>query len=92
MTREDIIRRGESAKRLLGDDTAVAAWVAVQEKCAEAWADSAPHQQEIRDDAYRLSRCIKLVKLQLETWAGEAAAEVHNGDRKLNLVRDAANV
>ena len=81
MTRDEIIRRGESAGYLLANPSALAACEAIQAECAEAWANSGPHQQELRDDAYRLSRSIKLVRLKLETWAAEAATEIHNSER-----------
>lgn len=82
MTRDEIIRRGESASRLLTDATALAAWDAIKEQCLESIYNSGPHQDSLRDDAYRLSRCIKLVRVQLETWRDEAAMEIHNGDPK----------
>jgi hypothetical protein len=75
MTREDAIRRGEAARRLLEDATAQAALAEIAAECTASWADSSPADVAAREDAYRLHRCVALLRQKLEAWAAGAALE-----------------
>lgn len=76
MSREDVIRRGESAQHLLNNPTALAALDAIEESCKNAWAASAPENTVMRDDAYQMMRCIRLLRTQLTIWRDDATAEI----------------
>lgn len=76
MTRDETIRLGESAKRLLSDETAMAAIEAIEERCKEAWANSSLEQITLRDDAFTMLRFSRLLIAQLEIWRDDATAEI----------------
>ena len=76
MTREETIRRGESASHLLNNPTALAALDAIEEACKSSWATSKPDNTVMRDDAYQMIRCIKILRNQLEIWRDDATAEI----------------
>ncbi len=83
MTREDLIRRGEAALRLLDDEIAMAALAEIGAECAGLWAASNPADVTAREDAYRLQRCVILLREKLESWAATAKIEKGNAAQRL---------
>jgi hypothetical protein len=57
---------------------------------AALWAGSNPADRETREDAYRMTRCIDLLKLRLESYRADAvlekqkAADILRQQRELN--------
>lgn len=87
MTRDEIVRRGESASHLLNNPTALAALDEFEKECAAAWVASNPQDVALRDDAYQMVRCIKLLRLKLQVWRDDATAEIIISEQRQ---RDAA--
>jgi hypothetical protein len=88
MTREELIRRGEAARRLLNEPLALAALDEIAAECSVAWAASNPTDTTAREDAYRLQRCVALVRQKLETWTANAAVERENAALRLAEARN----
>lgn len=82
MTRDERIRRGESAQQLLNNPIALAALDDVQADCFKAWADSNPSDLEAREFAYKLYLSVKLLRGKLGSWAGDARVEIINSDAR----------
>lgn len=82
MTREDLIRRGEAAARLLDDPLAMRALDEIAAECASAWANSNPADVSTREDAYRMHRCIGLLRQRFAAWAASAAVEKGNAETR----------
>jgi hypothetical protein len=75
VTKEEVIRRGESAERLLGDETAMLALAEIEKDAIASWLGSNPADVNARESAYRMAQCVKLLKLRLESWRGDALVE-----------------
>jgi hypothetical protein len=90
MTRDEIIRRGDAAARVLGDDIAMAALAEIASECTSAWASSNPADAGAREDAYRMQRCAMLIRQKLEAWRGAAQIEKGNAARRLSEARSGA--
>ncbi len=86
LTREQIHRRNESAKRLLSDETVMAALAAIEVDIINEWARSNPTNVEGRENSYRLLQMIERLQNKLETWAADASVTEHRNDmnRKAN--------
>jgi hypothetical protein len=89
VTSDDIIRRGMAAARLLGDETLVQALAEIEAECANTWANSNPADVTAREDAYRMNRCVALLRHKLESWRGAAQIEKNNAALRL---RDARSI
>jgi len=87
MTRDDIIRRGMAAARLLGDEALVQALAEIEAECAVGWANSNPADVAAREDAYRMNRCVALLRQKLESWRGAAQIEKNNATWRLQDAR-----
>lgn len=74
--RDEKLRRGESAQHLLANPTALAALDEIEQSCQEAWSNSKPDDDVLRDDAYNMLRCIKLFRQQLAIWRDDATVEI----------------
>ena len=81
MSREETIRRGMSAARLLGDETLMKVLAEIEAECMSAWTGSNPQDVAAREDAYRLTRCVGLLRQKLEAWRGAAHVERDNMER-----------
>ena len=81
MSREEIIRRGIAAARLLGDETLMKVLAEIEAECMSAWTGSNPQDVAAREDAYRMTRAVGLLRLKLETWRGAAHIERDNMER-----------
>jgi hypothetical protein len=81
MTREEILRRGAAAARLLGDETLMKALAEIEAECMAAWTGSNPTDVATREDAYRMTRCVGLLRQKLEAWRGTARIERDNAER-----------
>jgi len=89
MSGDDIMRRGLAASRLLGDETLVRALMEIEAECAAAWAGSNPADVTMREDAYRMTRCVGLVRQKLESWRGAAEVEKNNAAWRAQDARQA---
>ena len=76
MSREEIIGRGMAAARLLGDATLMKALTEIEAECMAAWTGSNPADITTREDAYRMTRCVGLLRQKLEAWRGAIEAFV----------------
>ena len=90
MTRDQILRRGDAAARVLDDDIAMAALAEIAAECTLAWANSNPADNAAREDAYRMQRCVMLLRQKLEAWRGAAQIEKGNAARRLTEARSSA--
>ena len=87
LSTEDVIRRGLAAARLLTDDTLTAVLAQIEAECAAAWAGSNPADVATREDAYRMTRCVVLLRQKLEAWRGAAHVEQNNVAWRLKEAR-----
>lgn len=87
MTKDEIIRRGTAAARLLGDETLTAALAEIEHDCIQSWTASNPSDVAGREDAYRLTRCVGLIRQKLETWRGAGQVESNNAQWRLSEAR-----
>lgn len=78
MSIEDTIIRGQQAAQLLGNETLQAVLAEIEAECLKSWAGSNPADVAVREDAYRMNRCIALVRQKLETWRGAGQYEKSN--------------
>jgi hypothetical protein len=84
MSRDAVIRRGMAAARLLGDDTLMTVLAEIEAECMAAWTGSNPADVATREDAYRMTRCVGLLRQKLEAWRGAAQVERDNEARRLD--------
>jgi len=82
-----VIRRGIAAARLLGDETLMATLAEIEAECTAAWTGSNPADAAAREDAYRMIRCVALLRQKLETWRGAAQIEKNNAAWRLQEAR-----
>lgn len=78
MTKEQIILRGQAANRLLGDELFNAAVREIESECLERWKSSRPDDVAGREDAFRMQRCIGLLKDKLASWRDASQFEKTN--------------
>ena len=78
MNREDTIRRGMAAARLLSDETVQQALAEIEAECTSAWIGSNPADNALREDVYRMTRSVALLRQKLESWRGAAQIESNN--------------
>jgi hypothetical protein len=78
VSRDEIVRRGTAAARLLNDSMVREALAEIEAECAAAWINSNPADSALREDAYRMTRCVALLRQKLESWRGAAQIESSN--------------
>ena len=82
LTREQRIRRGESAQQLLDNPLAMAALDEMQANCFERWAETSHDDVEGREFNYKLFLAVRLLRGKLATWSGDAIVEINNADAR----------
>jgi len=87
MSPDDVIRRGAAAARLLADETLMQCLAEIEGECTVAWVNSSPNDAAGREDAYRMIRCVALLRQRLETWRGAAHIEKTNAAWRLQEAR-----
>lgn len=58
--------KASAARLLLEHPMLQAAFERMEEEYVELWRNSAPHQQDVRDNAYARLRCLEALKTDLE--------------------------
>lgn len=78
MNKDETIRRGQAANQLLGNETLVTVLAEIEAECMAAWAESNPADLAGREDAYRMTRCVGLLRQKLTAWRDAGHLEKDN--------------
>jgi biotin synthase-like enzyme len=75
MDRDDKLRRGDAAKRLMGEPLLNEAFAKLEAGYVKLWIESGV--QQVKDDCHRMVKVVRAVKrhLELEIQTGELTAE-----------------
>jgi hypothetical protein len=82
VNRHEIILLGEAAERALQDQGIMAALAAIEDEQVRVWKDSSPLRPDEREDAYRLTRCVGMIRTRLEAFVANAKVEKANAERE----------
>lgn len=76
----DVIRRGEAAHRLLNDPTLAEAFAELRADSYRQWIDSKPADAPAREELYRITQALELVRGKLIAYRGAAQVRVAERD------------
>jgi hypothetical protein len=72
----DVIRRGESATRLLADPTLAGAFADVRAEAYRLWLESGPLDIAKREEMYRVIHALEMVRAQLVQYRSDMIVKV----------------
>jgi hypothetical protein len=73
---EDVIARGEAATRLLQDPVLAGAFAEIRRDAYRMWIDSKPSEQVRREELYRITQALELVRGKLRAYRGAASVRI----------------
>lgn len=82
MTKEEMIQRGLEAKTLLDSGVFKQCLVHMEDRLAESWKASNPNDRDGRERLYLMVQIMSDLGRILGEWAGQAAFEVHEIERR----------
>lgn len=78
MTKDEVIRIGDAARRMLNDEAVDLALKTIVDDAKDRWATSRPNDTEGRESTFRMISAVDAVKAQLKRMADDALVEASN--------------